>query len=362
MKEGLGLESVGDGEVYSLKEDDRYSLIDGFSKVRRGKLDEIAKKISNDRSANPEDKLRVRLKGLTKDERIAVQVAISQESNGTLEDLKKRAETIQNAEPIKIDKTAIDLSALENKLVGKEIIVGDDGMHVSFTSRAVEKLYNKVVSETGVANNIEKLLKNANYAFSQEHNNTGLPRGNGTIYPERPNAIEYRSYVTKFNNGEDSYYCRFVVMRDVDGDNVSHGATVSEIEIKKVSEINSTNQSEGNSSTFGSIGPRDTLTNLHDAKLDNFFNYAIKGEPISNDRTMILPLKVGEVAESGEYSLKDDERRPTFYSNAERAVENVKQEKATAEGVKPAESNAELQKHRDEIVPLDDVVEKKKQK
>lgn len=30
---------------------------------------------------------------------------------------------------------------------------------------------------------------------------------------------------------------------------------------------------------------------------------------------------------------------------------------ATAEGVKPAESNAELQKHRDEIVPLDDVVE-----
>lgn len=31
------------------------------------------------------------------------------------------------------------------------------------------------------------------------------------------------------------------------------------------------------------------------------------------------------------YSLKDDERRPTFYSNAERAVENVKQEKATAE-------------------------------
>ena len=36
-------------------------------------------------------------------------------------------------------------------------------------------------------------------------------------------------------------------------------------------------------------------------------------------------------AGSGEYSLKDDERRPTFYSNAERAVENVKQEKATAE-------------------------------
>ena len=30
---------------------------------------------------------------------------------------------------------------------------------------------------------------------------------------------------------------------------------------------------------------------------------------------------------------------------------------ATAEGVKPFESNAELQKHRDEIVPLDDVVE-----
>ena len=87
-------------------------------------------------------------------------------------------------------------------------------------------------------------------------------------------------------------------MRDVDGDNISHGATISDIEIKRVSEIDSTNSSESNSSTFGSIGPRDTLTNFHDAKLDNFFNYAAKGEPISNDRTMILPLKEGKTTET----------------------------------------------------------------
>ena len=79
--------------------------------------------------------------------------------------------------------------------------------------------------------------------------------------------------------------------RDSDGDNISHGATVSDIEIKKVSEINSTNLSEGNSSTFGSIGSRDTLTNLHDAKLDNFYNYTKSGEPISNKISMVLSLK-----------------------------------------------------------------------
>ncbi len=60
--------------------------------------------------------------------------------------------------------------------------------------------------------------------------------------------------------------------------------TVCKKEIKKVSEIYSTNSSKGHSSTFGSIGSRDTLTNLHDAMLDNFFNYANSGEPISKEK------------------------------------------------------------------------------
>ena len=39
-----------------------------------------------------------------------------------------------------------------------------------------------------------------------------------------------------------------------------------------------------------------------------------------------------KTTENGKFSLKEDEeRKPTFYSNAERAVENIKQNKATAE-------------------------------
>lgn len=60
--------------------------------------------------------------------------------------------------------------------------------------------------------------------------------------------------------------------------------TVCKKEIKKVSEIYSTNSSKGHSSTFGSIGHRDALTDLCDAKLDIFFNYAKTGEPISKEK------------------------------------------------------------------------------
>ena len=178
--------------------------IDGFSSFRRGKLEEIAKKISSDRGANPEEKLRVKLNGLTKEERMAVQIAVSKESNGTLEELRKRADAIQNSKPIKIDKTAIDISTLKSNLAGKVIIVGDDGMHVTFTNKAVEKLFNVIVSETGVAKNIEKLLSEAHYAFSQEQNNVGCPvimerlilnvRMRWNIAVTSPNSIMEKAY------------------------------------------------------------------------------------------------------------------------------------------------------------------------
>ena len=56
-------------------------------------------------------------------------------------------------------------------------------------------------------------------------------------------------------------------------------------------------------------------------------------EPTYDDQGNLIPLsqRFNDENPDKRFSLGDDRRRPTFYSNAERAVENVKQEKASAE-------------------------------
>ena len=58
-------------------------------------------------------------------------------------------------------------------------------------------------------------------------------REDGTLHHVRENVLEYRNYVNKFTNDDGTYYIRFVVMRTRTGDNKSHGASISEINISK---------------------------------------------------------------------------------------------------------------------------------
>ncbi len=96
-------------------------------------------------------------------------------------------------------------------------------------------------------------------------------------------------------------------------------------------------------------------------------------EPTYDDQGNLIPLSQRFNDENPDirFSLGDDRRRPTFYSNAERAVENVKQEKAKAEqwkamltkagGIKTGEDkwmglSQRLDEHKGESLSKDDVL------
>ncbi len=98
------------------------------------------------------------------------------------------------------------------------------------------------------------------------------------------NALEYRDYVTKFDNGDGIYFLRFVVMRSIDGNNTSHGAMVSEVNISKE---NVTNIESGDvmlGELPGTPQPKRTAVSGYilkpNAKLQNFFEYASKNPKI----------------------------------------------------------------------------------
>ncbi len=276
-------------------------VINATSRIRKGELDEIAREISSDRSGNVEDKLVVQLTKATQDERDRLKTAISQESNGTYEDLTARAAAIRDMDAIAIQPEAVSRDEFGRilKSNGNLVTIADDGMNVSFSERAMNKLYNTITSEAGIAKEIIHLLESAKYAYSQPHNNTGEIRDNGSTHPNRENALEYRNYVTKVAIDGDNYYCRFIVMRTAEGDNKSHGAVVSDVKLSKENttdkDADGVKRSHELTTTF--VPKRHALMDLRirdDAKLNTFFELAKTGEQKSDDKTLIIPLKGGE--------------------------------------------------------------------
>ena len=296
-------------------------VINATSRIRKGELDEIAREISSDRSGNVEDKLVVQLTKATQDERDMLKTAISKESNGTYEDLTARAAAIRDMDAIAIQPEAVSRDEFGRilKSNGNLVTIADDGMNVSFSERAMNKLYNKMTSASGIAKEIIHLLGSAKYAYSQPHNNTGEKRDNGSTHPDRQNALEYRNYVTKVAIDGDNYYCRFTVMRDVAGDNMSHGAVVSEVKLSKENTTGKDADGVKQSHELTSAIPNKTrwssgFTLRDDAKLNTFFELAKTGEQKSDDKTLIIPLKGGEttnfrVRDGHEAAVEEARRR-----------------------------------------------------
>lgn len=304
----------------------RYSLVNAISRIRKGEIEQLAKEISEDRSGNAEDKLVVRLSKTTPEERKALVRAISKESNGTQSELAERARAIQDMEAIRIEQKVISREDLKRMIAENDgrVIIDDDGMNVSFTTRSFEKLYNQVVLESGVANEIIKLLGSSKYAYSQPHNNTGEPRKDKTkVHPARENALEYRNYVVKFENDEGRYYCRFIVMRTTDGDNMSHDAVISDISISKENAFDKNTEGE-NGNLLGSSSPHPKgrvaeSVLIPDAKLYNFFEIAKTGQQKFPESIYEIPLKEGDTTgtvqgNGKQFSLSEEEREEQIHS------------------------------------------------
>ena len=306
QENGQNLEDYSEGYKAPVAER-KFSVINVADRIHKG-VDKLAKEISSDRSDKPDDKLVIKLSKVKPEDRKVLLNAISEESNGRQEDLASRAESILNIMPVRIDSKPITREDFGDKIKNHngDVIIKDDGMHVGFSTRSLEKVYNNVTSDLGVANSFIELLEQSKYAYSQPHNNTGMERKDGSVHPERENALEYRNYVNKFTNDNGTYYCRFTVMRDVDGDNMSHGAVVSEIKLSKENTTDNVADGVNQSSKLTSAIPNKTrwssgFTFRDDAKLQNFFEYANTGKQKFSGDEYYLPLKVEK---SGKYSVR----------------------------------------------------------
>ena len=96
------------------------TFIDAFSHIRGGNIDSIA-----DTIAKGNGTIKVKTAGLKKDEIIELFQKVAASSNGTHDELKKRAESIHNSKPQSIAKASISYKELLSLLKGKEHPVAD---------------------------------------------------------------------------------------------------------------------------------------------------------------------------------------------------------------------------------------------
>lgn len=250
--------------------------IDAFSEVRQGGIEDLAARISSDKGT-----MNIKTQGLSSQEIKDLYSRVVKESNGTAEELRKRAEEIQSLSPISIEKGSMTRKEFADEVKDK-LFKTEDGINVGFSGTSIGKLNVPALREAGVLGAIERLLESAKFAYSQSdfEDQTGE-------HKTRQNVIEYRNYVAKFDNGEE-YYCRFTIERFTDGRLVSHGANISDVEIMKKSLQDSlTALAERQAS--GANGE------TSDAKLLNFFVFASTGKQISKEKEYELPIKGAKV-------------------------------------------------------------------
>ena len=149
---------------------------------------------------------------------------------------------------------------------------------------------------------LDKILEQSVLAYSEADNLGGTKRPDGTIHKEHKNVASFDNYVGKVTIGGSDYYVRITVQNNKSGENGTHSFFVTSVEIYK-------NPAQGQTIPLTLRGTTNS-NGIIDAKLQQFFDYA-------NGK-----------ANKMQFHIATESTAP-FYSNAKKAVLDIKQDKAT---------------------------------
>ena len=213
---------------------------------------------------------------------------------------KRRADAIENLTPININgntKTKEELKEDYKNLPS----VNKAGNKIQFYVSAFKKIYKEGGLFGQIIPQLDKILEQSVLAYSEADNLGGTKRPDGTIHKAHPNVVSFDNYVGKVTINGKEYYVRTTVKSQRVGAG-AHSFFVTEVDVYEKS-------ANGLSVPNFPSGERDHQR-IIDAKLQQFFDYA-------NGK-----------ANKMQFHIATESTAP-FYSNAKKAVLDIKQDKAT---------------------------------
>ena len=213
---------------------------------------------------------------------------------------KRRADAIENLTPININgntKTKEELKEDYKNLPS----VNKAGNKIQFYVSAFKKIYKEGGLFGQIIPQLDKILEQSVLAYSEADNLGGTKRPDGTIHKAHPNVVSFDNYVGKVTINGKEYYVRTTVKSQRVGAG-AHSFFVTEVDVyeKSANGLSVPNFPSGESDHQRII----------DAKLQQFFDYA-------NGK-----------ANKMQFHIATESTAP-FYSNAKKAVLDIKQDKAT---------------------------------
>lgn len=213
---------------------------------------------------------------------------------------KRRADAIENLTPININgntKTKEELKEDYKNLPS----VNKAGNKIQFYVSAFKKIYKEGGLFGQIIPQLDEILEQSVLAYSEADNLGGTKRPDGTIHKAHPNVVSFDNYVGKVTINGKEYYVRTTVKSQRVGAG-AHSFFVTEVDVyeKSANGLSVPNFPSGESDHQRII----------DAKLQQFFDYA-------NGK-----------ANKMQFHIATESTAP-FYSNAKKAVLDIKQDKAT---------------------------------
>ena len=138
-----------------------------------------------------------------------------------------------------------------------------DGRKIEF----YHSMFNKVYREGGLFAQLVPQLKQvfdaSIWAYSEEDNQSGTTREDGTTHKMHKNIVAYHNYVSKANiNGKD-YYVRFTIQEEKAGKQGTHSLFATEVSLYEIP--------SANGSLTGNPRVVPSTDGIVDAKLQQFF-------------------------------------------------------------------------------------------
>ena len=252
----------------------------------------------------------VKVEVLTKEEAekaLAELEAMNGVEKMSVSEAKKRADAIESLSPINITsntKTKEELNADYKSLPS----VKKGGKMIEFYNSAFKKIYKEGGLFAQIVPQLDKILEQSVMAYYENDNLGGIVRPDGTVHKAHPNISKFYNYIGKVKIGGKEYYVRTTVKEEMSGQSGTHSYMVTDVSL-----YDKTTKSLSLPITTRARG---TLSGIVDAKLKDFFDYA--NGITKNPEFMRV---VGE--------QRTNENQEIFVSNARKAVEEIKQEKAT---------------------------------
>lgn len=235
--------------------------------------------------------------------------AISGVERMAVSEAKKRADEIKNITALPI--TSKKRSKEELLKIYKQLKpVKKGGENIEFFHGVFGKAWHGEDSMFAkIVPYLREIFTDSKLAYSEVDTLGGSIRKDGTIHKKHPNIIGYHNYVGKVNVDGIEYYVRFTVQEEKSGKRGTHSFFVSEVALYENPHSDVTTDTKNHLGKTSSAG-------IVDAKLKDFFDYA--NGITKNPEFMRV---VGE--------QRTNKNQEIFVSNARKAVEEIKQEKAT---------------------------------